>query len=323
MSAWMRLGKWISAHMIVIVPLCIVAGVAWPQLLVPLKPAIPTLFAVVTFQNALGNNVESLKATLRRPLALVVTLGLVHVLAPVVVRLVSGILFGASPDTVVGTVLEACVPVGATTVMWSGVYGGNVALALAVMFVSTTMAPFTIPWTLRLLVGTSVEVDVLGMMGDMLYMVGVPALVGIAVNELSHGWGKERLSPALSPVSSILVPVIIATNATGISEPMRHLTPQLVGVAAFIGLVTVGSTCAGWLAARAIRATDDVATTMMFDCGIRNISAGAVLAADYLPAEALFPVMIGTLFQQFLAALVGRAMQHRARLSTPGEDDAA
>jgi predicted Na+-dependent transporter len=47
---------------------------------------------------------------------------------------------------------------------------------------------------------------------------------------------------------------------------------------------------------------------MMFDCGIRNISAGAVLAASYLPAGALFPVIVGTLFQQLFAGIVGKVM---------------
>lgn len=311
MDGWKKLGKCISGHMAIIVPLVVALGVLVPELLLPLKPIIPTLFAVVTFQNALGNDVKSLKETFASPLPLLVTICLVHVVAPLVVRLFAGLLFGDAPDTVTGIVLEACVPVGATTVMWSGVYGGNVALALAVMFVSTCIAPFTIPWTLRLLVGASVEVDVFGMMSDMLFMVGIPAVLGVAVNELTHGWGKERLSPTMAPLSSILVPIIIGTNATGISEPMHHLTPRLVAVAGFVGCVTVVSIAVGALVARALKQSPETTVTMMFDCGIRNISAGAVLASAYLPAESLFPVMAGTLFQQFLAAVVGRVMQRR------------
>lgn len=41
---------------------------------------------------------------------------------------------------------------------------------------------------------------------------------------------------------------------------------------------------------------------MIYGSGMRNISAGAVIAGAYFPAETLFPVMIGTLFQQILAA---------------------
>ncbi|MBR1828219.1 MAG: bile acid:sodium symporter family protein [Atopobiaceae bacterium] len=314
MDAWKRLGSWISRHMVFVVPLCIVVGVFFPHTLIPLRPAIPTLFAIVTFQNALRNDFKSLRDTFGHPQALLITLALVHVVAPLTISLVARALFGANPDTVVGLVLECCVPVGATTVMWSGVYGGNVALALAMMFISTTIAPFTIPWTLRLLVGATVEVDVVGMMGDMLYMVGIPAVAGVVFNEASHGWGKERLSPVMASLSSILVPIIIATNATGISKYVLNLTPWLVAVAAFVGMVTVLSVCMGLLVARLTRQPPDTTVTMAFDCGIRNISAGAVLAAAYLPAESLFPVMIGTLFQQLIAAIVGKTLQRRMGL---------
>ena len=44
---------------------------------------------------------------------------------------------------------------------------------------------------------------------------------------------------------------------------------------------------------------------MIYGSGMRNISAGAVIAGAYFPSEVLFPVMIGTLFQQILAAFYG------------------
>lgn len=48
----------------------------------------------------------------------------------------------------------------------------------------------------------------------------------------------------------------------------------------------------------------DYATTLAVTVngGMRNISAGAVLALRYFPGEVMFPVMIGTLFQQILVA---------------------
>lgn len=61
----------------------------------------------------------------------------------------------------------------------------------------------------------------------------------------------------------------------------------------------------GWIAAMLIKR--DVATTvsMTFGVGMRNISAGAVVATAYFPAEVVFPVIIATLFQQVLAAIYG------------------
>lgn len=47
---------------------------------------------------------------------------------------------------------------------------------------------------------------------------------------------------------------------------------------------------------------------MMYGAGMRNISAGAVIATTSFPGEVLFPVLIGTLFQQVLAALYGKIL---------------
>ena len=40
-------------------------------------------------------------------------------------------------------------------------------------------------------------------------------------------------------------------------------------------------------------------------CGHEKYQCGAVIASAYFPGEVLFPVMIGTLFQQVLAASFG------------------
>ena len=50
---------------------------------------------------------------------------------------------------------------------------------------------------------------------------------------------------------------------------------------------------------------------MMYGTGMRNISAGAVIAAAYFPGEVMFPVMIGTLFQQVLATLFGKLLAQK------------
>ena len=94
---------------------------------------------------------------------------------------------------------------------------------------------------------------------------------------------------------------------------MRNLTPTLVAVAAFIGAFAACGYAAGLLAARAMRLSDDKLASMTYLVGMRNISAGAVLAGEYFPAEVMFPVVIGTLFQQVLAAGSGSLLRRLRR----------
>ena len=307
-AAWQALGSWIGSHLMVVVPAGVALGVLFPQLLLPIKPFIPILFAIMTFQNSLGNDLRSLRKALSNPLIPLVILLMVHVGMPLLTFGASSLLFGAGSPTVAGVVLEYSVPIGASTVMWIAMFNGELALGLAALLTSTLIAPFTIPLTLQLLVGTTVEVDTLGMMADMLFMIALPAVAATALNELSHGWAKERLAPATTPLSRILLPIIVSTNATGISEYLHNLTPRLVGIMLFMLCFAVLSFFVGMGLARMV--TNDRAryVSVSFCCGIRNVSAGAVLASQYFGPEVMFPAVIGTLFQQFLAALFGRVM---------------
>ena len=67
----------------------------------------------------------------------------------------------------------------------------------------------------------------------------------------------------------------------------------------------------GWFVAYIFRKDRSTAVSMMYGTGMRNISAGAVIAAAYFPGEVMFPVMIGTLFQQVLAALFGKLLAQK------------
>ena len=145
----------------------------------------------------------------------------------------------------------------------------------------------------------------MGMMSDMLVEIALPALAGMVVNDLSHGWGKRVLSPAIAPAAKIALVLVILSNSTGVSPYIRNLTPTLVGVTVFIGLFATSGYFWGLVISRLWKRPRETQITMTFQTGMRNISAGAVVAAQYFPGEVMFPVIIGTLFQQVLAACFG------------------
>ena len=103
--------------------------------------------------------------------------------------------------------------------------------------------------------------------------------------------------------------LVILSNSPGVSPYMRNLTSQLVGVIVFIGLFASTGYFWGLVIAKLWRRPRETMVTMTYQTGMRNISAGAVLAAQYFPGEVMFPVMMGTLFQQVLAACFGSFMR--------------
>lgn len=309
LHTWMELGRFISSHLMLIVPAGVALGVAFPQLLMPVRPFVPLLFAIMTFQNSLNNDLRSMLDVVRRPRELLVSLAMVHVVIPIATFCVASLVFGAGSPTVAGVVLEYTVPVGSSTIMWISMFSGDVALGLAALLVSTLISPLTIPLTLQLLVGTSVEVDALGMLGDMTLMVALPALAGTIVNELTSGRAAREWVPPTNTISRLLLPLIVSTNATGISGYLRNLTPQLAGITLFMLLCSVLSFVVGLMVSRLLAESNERFVAMAFSCGVRNVSAGATLATRYFDAEVMFPAVISTLFQQFLAAAFGRVME--------------
>lgn len=309
MDAWKRFGAAVGSHMPFIVPACVVCGVCLPQLIGPVRAFVPVMFAFMTFQGALNNTLHQLAETFRHPAPLIAILLVSLVFMPVVAHLLATLMFGGEPDLVTGVTLEYSVPIGVVSFMWVGMFSGNGSLALAAILISTVLSPFTIPFTLQVLLGATIHVDTVGMMVDMIFMIALPALAGMLLNDLTRGWGHERLSPVISPACRILLILVITANSTAMSEYVLHMTWQRAGVALFILLFAASGFVWGMLAARLMHQPFGNLVTMGFDCGLRNISSGAVIATQYFPGEVVFPVMCGTVFQQMLAALFGRVMQ--------------
>lgn len=320
MDAWKRLGGFIGSHMAFVSPACVVLGVLFPQIGV-MHPLVTPLFAFMTFQSALSNTFANLARTVRHPVPMVVSLALATVAMPCAACALATALFGADPNLVCGVVLEYSVPVAVVAAMWTNMLGGDPALSLATILVSTVAAPFTIPLTLHLLLGQTVEVDAARMMGEMVVSIALPALAGTLANDVSHGRAARELSPVIAPAAKIALVLVILTNATGVSPYVRNLTPTLVAVAAFIAVFASCGYALGLLVAHLLRRPHDQAVSMTYLVGMRNISAGAVIAGEYFPGEVMFPVVIGTLFQQVLAALYGSLLRRLGRAERAAERD--
>ncbi len=312
MEAWKRLGGFIGSHMALISPICVVIGVLFPQIGV-LQPLVTPFFAFMTFQSALSNTFGNLARCVRNPLPMIVALVLTSVLMPCVAYALANLLFGADPNLVCGIVLEYCVPVAVVSAMWTNMLGGDPSLSLATILVSTVAAPFTIPLTLHALLGQTVEIDAARMMGEMVVSIALPALAGTLANGCTHGRSARELSPVIAPAAKIALIVVILCNSTGVAPYVRNLTPTLVGVAAFICVFAACGYALGMIVARAMRCSDAQTASMTFLVGMRNISAGAVIAGEFFPGEVMFPVVIGTLFQQVLAASFGNLLRRMGK----------
>ena len=218
-------------------------------------------------------------------------------------------------------VLEFSVPTAVISLMWVSIYNGNSPLSLSLVVIDTILAPFLIPAALKILVGSSVKMDTMGMMKELVFMIALPAVLAMCLNEFSHGKVMETWPSKLAPFSKICLIFVVTSNSSKVSPYMKHLNGERLEVAATILVLAAGGYAIGWLIAIFTKQNKQSTVSMIYGSGMRNISAGAVIAGAYFPAEVLFPVMIGTLFQQILAAFYGsmvRRVQTKQREKEAG-----
>ena len=288
---------------------CATTGVLFPDTFSWLNGSITMgLFAFMTFSNSLGGGFRELGRVFLRPLPVVVTLVLLHVVIPLLTLGLGNLLFPDAPLFTIGLVLEYVIPTGVASLMWVGICGGNEPLCLSIVLLDTLAAPVVIPLSLKLLVGSVVEVDTWSMMGDMMIMVALPALAAMTVYQVTGGRAAVTLKPRLALVAKLALLIVITANATSCSSFLRSIDRPLVLVMATVFLLCLFGFLAGYWAAKLLGLDFPTRATMCLNTGLRNISAGSVLALQYFPAQVVFPVAFTPLFLQFTTSIIVKVL---------------
>lgn len=312
-----RLDSFLGKHLSPMVFISTIVGVSFPAVFSPLTRFSLLLMFALTFINSLDAGFRDLWACFRRPAAMAVILGLIHLVSPLVALATGRLLFPADPLLTTGLVLEFAIPTGVMALVWASISGGNGPLTLSIVLLDNLLAPFLLPLTLKVLVGSQVQVAIGPMMKDLMIMVGIPAILAMSLHQVLGREKARKAKKDLGLCTKLVIILIAASNSSGIADEVRSLTPKLVWVTLVSLVLCILCFYVGYKFARLARLDHPSSVSASLNTGLRNISAGAVLARAYFPAEVLFPVVICTLFMQMVAA------ESVKRLKTVGEKLAA
>ena len=308
MDTLIRLNKFLARHYPFFTVGCVGLGLLFSDTLSVLTHITMPLFACITFVNSLGGGFKDLFQVVRHPKPVITVFLLLHAVMPVLAMGLGNLLFPNAPLFTLGLILEYSIPTAVASLMWAGMSGGNPTLCLSILLLDTVLSPVVVPITLRVLVGSVVEMDASGMVGNLMIMVGIPALVAMALHDSTRGRVAKTVKPALDPFAKIGLLVVIVSNATNCASFLQNLNGTLLLVIlATIALCLVGYFL-GFYVGLAQKASFPVAMSMAINTGMRNLSAGAVLATQYFPPEVIFPVAFTPLFLQISAATVTRIL---------------
>ncbi|MDR3138733.1 MAG: bile acid:sodium symporter family protein [Treponema sp.] len=296
----------------VLTPAGVFLGFLFPQVFIYLRPLVSWLFAVMTLSGALKLRARELGMALRRPLPILLFFLASHILLPLAVLVISGLLFSGDSDTISGYILVYAAPTAVSGFIWTSIYRGDAALTLAIILLDTLVAPALVPGTVSLLLGTKSALDMTGIAVSVILMVVVPTIIGVTVNEASRGKIPRLVVPYLNPAAKACIILVIAANASAVA-PQVHLEDPKVWA---IGALCLGFAALGYLFAKLIcilgRLNPEKRVSIFFAVGLRNISAATTIAIEFFPEAAALPAILGIVFQQTMAAVMGKLLMRPA-----------
>lgn len=300
-----RINKRLEKIMPLITPVSVITGVLLASYLKGFSYLIPWIFAFMTFSGSLSSNFKSFKNAVSHPSSIIAALVLLHVVMPLWALSVGHMTFNGDAYTITGLVMAMVIPTGVTSFIWSSIYKGDIALTLSVILIDTMLSPFIVPLSLSLIVGHKVDMDVWGIMKGLFGMVAIPSLIGMYLNHLTKGKVKDFLGTPLAPFSKICVGITVMLNGAVVAPYLSHISLKLAGTVLVVFFIAVTGYFLSFFTGKMLRKDRGTVVALTFTGGMRNISAGAVLAVSYFPPAVAVPVVVGMLFQQVLASISG------------------
>lgn len=304
----LKLNKQLEKIMPLITPTSVVLGVLLSVYIKDFTYLIPWIFAFMTFAGSLNSNFKSLSDVVRHPLPIFAAMVLLHILMPIWAWGVGHITFQGDIFTITGIVLGMAIPTGVTSFIWVSIYKGNIPLTLSIILIDTLLSPLIVPYCLSLLIGERIEMDVLGIMQGLVGMIVVPSILGMLLNQLLKGDVTKKLSSTLAPFSKISIGIVVMLNGAVIAPYLKEINLKLISITLVVFFIAVTGYVFSFLIGKLIRSDRDTVVSLTFSGGMRNISAGAVIAVTYFPPAVAVPVVVGMLFQQILASFTGYFM---------------
>lgn len=182
---------------------------AFPQLLQQVRPTVINyLLGVVMFGMGLTLNLQDFKIVFSRPKDVIIGCLAQFTVMPLLAWGLSR-LFSLDEALALGVVLVGCCPGGTASNVITYLAKGDLALSVGMTGVSTLLAPFLTPLLTWALAGKSVDVDVVGMLLSILWVVIFPIAIGLIVKWI---WPKftEKATDYLPAFSSIAIALIVA-----------------------------------------------------------------------------------------------------------------
>ena len=302
-----RADTFLSSALIYLIPLSFPVGYLARHFMPQFAwTATPVLFAIM-FCSTFGLTIRAFLHPQEHLKPLTLGLFLQLTALPLIALAVTHIFYSHHPLWRVGHLCVAASPAAISTIIWSRISGGDVALGVLAVGAHVLLIPLAAPFILKLTVGKSVHVP-MGPLAEKLFIaVLLPTILAVVTYRF---FPSEKVKPAMGVVAKIgmLYMIVLNTSVAALNTPLNLQVLMVMGVMAI--QVSLFYTT-GNLAGRLLRLKPESRITLTYYLGMKNNGAALVMALAGFPPQATLPVALAIACQQPIASIIDRLWRRR------------
>ena len=240
-----------------------------------------------------------------RPLLLGLALQLTAL--PLIALAVTHLFYPHHPLWRVGHLCVAASPAAISTIIWSRISEGDVALGVLAVGAHVLLIPIAAPLILKLTVGKSVHVPLLPLAEKLFIAVLLPTILALIAY---HFYPTDRVKPAMGVTAKVgmLYMIVLNTSVAALNTPLNLQVLMVMGVMAIqVSLFYATGNLAGWL----LKVPPKSRITLTYYLGMKNNGAALVMALAGFPPQATLPVALAIACQQPIASIIDRLWRHK------------
>ena len=295
---------YISEYIGVLVLLVAAVALCWPASLAWVDTwTINPMLGVIMFGMGLTLSPQDFRIVLSRPKDILIGCLAQFTVMPLLAFVLTWV-FSLPKDLALGVILVGCCPGGTASNVITYLAKGDLALSVGMTATSTLLAPVLTPLLVWLMAGTLVEVDTVGMLLSIVYVVIAPIIAGLLCQSFLPKVTK-CLVPYLPAFSSIvialLVGIIVAHNADRL----------LIGGFLVVLVVMLHNLCGlgvGYFIGRLLGLSEPKQRAISIEVGMQNSGLASSLATLHFAScpMATIPGAIFSVWHNISGALVAR-----------------
>lgn len=267
---------------------------------------INPLLGVIMFGMGLTLSPNDFKIVLSRPKDILIGCLAQFTIMPLLAWLLT-FAFSLPKELALGVILVGCCPGGTASNVITYLAKGDLALSVGMTACSTLLAPIVTPLLVLLTAGTMVEVDTLGMLLSIVYVVIAPIIVGLLCQHFLPKLTKA-VTPYLPAFSSLAIALVVGIIVSHNAD--RLMLGGLIVIFVVILHNLLGLSL-GFAIGRLLRLEKPKCVALSIEVGMQNSGLASSLANMHFAAYPLatIPGAVFSVWHNISGALAAKIFQ--------------